>query len=183
MHDRCMNYPARFCLALLLLAGTSSQPCRAELSEIQVESAYILNFIKFAEWPTAYVKSGDRITLCVMGNADLQETLSTVNGRKVGAYELQIRPQEDNSEALSSCHVLYIDQQDERRFIPTLKSLAGKPVLTISDIPNFAERGGNIGLIYRENKVQFEINLASIRIAGLRLSSQMLNLAANIFGK
>jgi hypothetical protein len=55
--------------------------------------------------------------------------------------------------------------------------------LTISDIPNFAERGGNIGLIYRENKVQFEINLASIRIAGLRLSSQMLNLAANIFGK
>jgi hypothetical protein len=31
-------------------------------------------------------------------------------------------------------------------------------------------------------KVQFDINLASTRIAGLRLSSQMLNLAANIFG-
>jgi hypothetical protein len=29
----------------------------------------------------------------------------------------------------------------------------------------------------------FEVNLASTRQAGLKLSSQMLNLAANIFGK
>ncbi len=56
-------------------------------------------------------------------------------------------------------------------------------MLTISDIPDFAERGGGIGLLYRENKVLFEINLASTRKAGLRLSSQMLNLATNIFGR
>ena len=34
-----------------------------------------------------------------------------------------------------------------------------------------------------KNKVQFDIDLASTRMAGLRLTSQMLNLAANIFGK
>jgi len=183
MHDRRMRYKSRIFLAVLLVAGMSTQSCRAELSEVQIESAYILNFIKFVEWPTDSVKSDRRIRLCVMGNDELQATLATLNGRKVGAYELQIMPHSGNSEGFSSCHVLYIDQQEQRRFIPILKSLAERPVLTISDIPNFAERGGNIGLIYRENKVLFEINLASTRIAGLRLSSQMLNLAANIFGK
>lgn len=178
-----MKYLTRFCLTLLILAGMNSQTCRAELSEAQVESAYILNFIKFAEWPADSVKSGSTITLCAMGNDELLETLTTLNGAKVGTYKLQIVSYNENTGVLSSCHVLYIDQREQRRFIPILKLLAGRPVLTISNIPNFAERGGNIGLIYRENKVQFEINLASTRIAGLRLSSQMLNLAANIFGK
>lgn len=178
-----MKYTSRFLLALLLLAGLSAQPCRAELSEVQIESAYVFNFIKFVEWPADTVKSGGKIRLCVIGNAELYASLSTLSGRKMGAYELQIMPRKSDYEGFGDCHVLYIDQQELRRFIPILKSLGSKPVLTISDIPNFAERGGNIGLVYQENKVLFEINLASTRIAGLRLSSQVLNLATNVFGK
>jgi hypothetical protein len=178
-----MKYTSRFVLALLFLAGMSTQPCRAELSEAQIESAYIFNFIKFVEWPDSAVKSGGNIRLCIMGNDELQTLLATLNGRDVGEYRLQVVPSGDGMEHIGTCHVLYIDQQETRRFVPILKSLGERPVLTISDIPNFAERGGNIGLVYRENRVLFEINLASARIAGLRLSSQMLNLAANIFGK
>ena len=178
-----MKHMSRLFLALVLLASMSTQPCSAELSEVQIESAYIFNFIKFVEWPDSAVKSGGNIRLCIMGNDELQTTLTTLNGRDVGEYKLQVMPWSEGSESIDSCHVLYIDQQEQRRFISVLKSLAQRPVLTISDIPNFAERGGDIGLIYREDKVLFEINLASARIAGLRLSSQMLNLAANIFGK
>ncbi len=178
-----MKQTSRFLLTLVLLASMSTQPCRAELSEVQIESAYIFNFIKFVEWPDSVVKSGGNIRLCIMGNDELHATLATLNGRDVGEYKLQIMPRNWGSESIDSCHVLYIDEQEQRRFIPILKSLGQRPVLTISDIPNFAERGGNIGLIYRENKVLFEVNLASARITGLRLSSQMLNLAANIFGK
>lgn len=178
-----MKYTSRILLALMFLAGMSTQPCRAELSEVQIESAYIFNFIKFVQWPEAAVKSGGNINLCIVGNDELQSTLTTLNGRNVGDYRLQVMPRRESREDIGSCHVLYIDRQETRRFIPILKSLQERPVLTISDIQNFAERGGNIGLVYRENRVVFEINLASARIAGLRLSSQMLNLAANVFGK
>ena len=178
-----MRYTSRFLGALLLAAGLNAQPSSAQLSEVQIESAYVFNFIKFVEWPADAVKSGGKIRLCVIGNDELQTSLATLNGRRVGEYELQIMPRKSNYEGFRECHVLYIDQQELRRFIPILKSLGTRPVLTVSDIPNFAERGGNIGLVYHENKVLFEINLASTRIAGLRLSSQMLNLAANVFGK
>ena len=118
----------------------------------------------------------------MIGNDDLHASLSALDGRKVGEYEIQIVPHTGN-EVLNACHVLYIGEHEQRRLVPIIKSLGAAPVLTISDIPGFAERGGSIGLLNRNDKMLFEVNLASTRKAELRLSSQMLNLAANIFGK
>ncbi len=176
-----MNSVLRFLLLLLLLAGMSMQCCRAELSEVQVKSAYVFNFIKFVEWPDKAIRTGDKLRLCVIGNDELLASLTTLNGRKVGEHELQV-VHTNSGTVWSTCHVLFIGEHEQRRLVPIIKSLGTAPVLTISDIPGFAERGGDIGLLTRNNKMLFEVNLASTRQAGLRLSSQMLNLAANIFG-
>ncbi len=175
-----MKNTPRFLWVLLLLVA---QPCSGELSEVQIKSAYVFNFIKFVEWPADTVKPGDKIRLCVIGNEGLHTSLSALDGRKVGEYELDVIPRRAGNDSLSVCHVLYIGEQEQRRFIQIIKALGDTSVLTISDIPEFAERGGSIGLLYRENRVLFEVNLATTRKAGLRLSSQMLNLAANIVGK
>jgi hypothetical protein len=177
-----MNILSRFLLALFLFAGFGAQSCRAELTELQIKSAYVFNFIKFVEWPAEAVKRGSRINLCVIGNDEMRASLASLNGRKAGEYEIRTVPHSDIS-ALNACHVLYIGEQEQRRVVPIIKSLGDTPVLTISDIPGFAERGGGIGLINRNEKVLFEVNLASTRKAELRLSGQMLNLAANVFGK
>lgn len=177
-----MKFASRLLLALFLFAGLSLQPCGAELPEVQIKSAYVFNFVKFVEWPSNAVRPDEKLRLCVAGNDQLFASLSALEGRKVGAYELHV-VRADASESWRSCHVLYIDNQVQRRLVPGIKSLGDAPVLTISDIPGFAERGGGIGLLQRNDKMLFEVNLASTRKAGLRLSSQMLNLAANIFGK
>lgn len=178
-----MKHTPRFFFGLFLLAGVSAQPCRAELSDLQIKSAYVYNFIRFVEWPANTVKPGNLVRLCVIGNTGLHTSLSVLDGRKVGGYELRVMPRPSSNEELNACHVLYIGGQEQRRFLPIIKSMGDASVLTISDIPEFAEHGGSIGLLYRENKMLFEVNLASTRRAGLRLSSQMLNLAANVFGK
>jgi len=172
----------RILLVLLLLAGTSMQNCRAELSETQLKSAYVFNFIKFVEWPAGAVRPGDNLRLCVIGNEELHASLSALSGRKIGEYELQLVDVYSNP-AGNACHVLFIGEHERRRLASIIKSLGTAPVLTISDIPGFAEHGGGIGLLNRNDKMLFEVNLASTRQAGLRLSGQMLNLAANIFGK
>lgn len=177
-----MTFTSKFLLGLLLLAGMSLQVSRAEISALQVKSAYVFNFIKFVEWPARAFKTGDKLRLCVIGDDELLASLASVNGRKVGAYELQVM-HADNSAVWKTCHVLYIGEREQRRLVPVIKSLGTAPVLTISDIQGFAERGGAIGLLNRNGRMLFEVNLASTRKAGLRLSSQMLNLAANIFGK
>jgi hypothetical protein len=170
-----------FLLMLLLLAGMSMQCNSAELPELQAKSAYVFNIIKFVEWPDRAIKSGDKLRLCVIGNDEQLASLSTLNGRKAGAHELLVM-RADRSKVRNTCHVLYIGKREQRRLIPVFKSLGAAPILTISDIPGFAERGGGIGLFHRKNKILFDVNIASTRKAGLRLSGQMLNLAAHIFG-
>jgi hypothetical protein len=182
IHIRRMKSALRFLLMLFVVAGTGVQPCRAELSELQVKSAYVFNFIKFVEWPDKAIRTGDKLRLCVIGNDELLGSLASLNGRRIGQYELQVM-HSDNSAAWNVCHVLFIGEHEQRRLVSIIKSLGAAPVLTISDIPGFAERGGDIGLLNRNDKMLFEVNLASTRQAGLRLSSQMLNLAANVFGK
>jgi hypothetical protein len=177
-----MNSAPRILLLFLLLAGMSLQCCRAELSELQVKSAYVFNFIKFVEWPAGAIRPGDKLRLCVIGNDELHASLSALNGRKLGEHELQL-VHVDGNPAWNACNVLFIGEREQRRLVPIIKSLGAAPVLTISDIPGFAERGGGIGLLNRNDRMLFEVNLASTRQAGLKLSSQMLNLAANIFGK
>lgn len=177
-----MRNTVRSFLLLFMLTALSAHPSRAELSAQQVKSAYVFNFIKFVEWPAQEIRTGGRVRLCVVGDDGLHASLSALNGRKVGEYELQVRLSTDPAN-LSGCHVLFIGEQERRRLVPIIKSLDGAHVLTISDIPGFAERGGGIGLLHRDERMLFEVNLASTRKAGLRLSGQMLNLAANIFGR
>ena len=175
-----MKSSRRLFLLLSLLAGIGTMPCRAELSEPQIKSAYVFNFIKFVEWPAAAV-AGNRIRLCVIGDSELRGMLAMLDGRRIGERELQVVP--DAPESLNACHVLYIGDRERRRIPPIIKSLNDASVLTISDMPDFAERGGGIGLLHRDDKMLFEVNLAYTRKAGLRLFGQMLNLASNIFGK
>jgi hypothetical protein len=177
-----MKFALKFLLGLLLLAGMGLQDSRAELSEVQIKSAYVFNFIKFVEWPAASIKPGGKLKLCVIGSDDLYASLSALNGRKAGTYDLHVI-QADNRKTWKTCHVLYVGELMQRRLVPIIKSLGSAPVLTISDIQGFAERGGGIGMLRSGDRILFEVNLASTRKAGLRLSSQMLNLAANIFGK
>jgi hypothetical protein len=53
----------------------------------------------------------------------------------------------------------------------------------LSDIEDFAGKGGGIGLLVRDNKVLFEVNLEPIRNAGLHLPGQLLNIASDIYGR
>lgn len=184
-----MHSPLRFLIASTLLFVLNVRSGMTEILESQIKTAYVLNFVKFTEWPNGVVADG-KVTLCVAGNNVLDGTLATLNGRKAGAYELHVvhYPSEtilaghtNANSALSSCQVVFIGASEQRRFIPIIKSLGDSPVLTISDIDDFSENGGGIGLRYRENKIIFEVNLASVQRSKLRLPGQFLNLASYIF--
>jgi len=190
------------------------QPSQAEgMSEDQIKSGYVFNFVKFAEWP-AGGGADDKVELCLVGRDVLGGALSALDGRKVGGRELHVvqyssdsflerhsnshREQEfkelDDATSHSaeqpkahgesgSCQVVFIGVSEQRRFVSIIKALGDSPALTISDIENFAEKGGCIGLSYREDKIVFEVNLASTQKSGFRLPAQLLNLASYVFGR
>jgi hypothetical protein len=170
---------------LLLLCLAWMPAGRAEgMSEQEITAAYVLNFVKFAEWPAAaLMEEGQHIALCVVGSEALSEKLGALDGRAVGKQVLRVIKRADADDGLKKCQVVYLDDSMRQRATAVIAALGEAPVLTISSIEGFAQRGGCIGLFSQDDKMRFEVNLAAVRKGRLRLPAQVLNLAANVFGR
>ncbi|WGS85784.1 YfiR family protein [Methylomonas sp. UP202] len=171
-------------IALTLLTFPVVPTPKAEgLSEAQIKAAYLYNFAKFIEWPADTVAADATLTLCVVGNNVLEGALQALDGRKAGEHDLRIEVRGFADFNPAGCHLLFVGATEQPRFLVTLKAVGRAPVLTLSDIADFAEKGGGIALLFRDNKVVFEVNLESIRNAGLRLPGQLLNIATYVYGR
>lgn len=149
--------------------------------EYQIKAAYLLNFARYVEWPAQRLPAGAPLRLCVLGRDPFGEALSGLEGRQVNGHEVNPRVV-DGVEMASDCHLVFITDSEERRVGLLLRGLAGRSVLTVSDIDGFAEAGGGIGLVVDERRVRFDINLTSVQREGLRASSQLLRHGRFVFG-
>jgi hypothetical protein len=147
-------------------------------SEYEVKAAYLYNFGRFVQWPSK--PEDNSFAICVVGQDPfgpaLDSTLAgeTLNGKSVVARRIS-RPQE----ALD-CRILFISLSEDHQLKEVLGALDKTSVLTVSDMPQFAQRGGMVQFSLEGNKVRFEVNLTAAEHAGLTLSSQLLKLATNV---
>ena len=58
-----------------------------------------------------------------------------------------------------------------------MDTLSGASILTIGEWDMFTQEGGIIRFMIRKNKIAFEINNDQAQEVGLKISSQLLNLA------
>jgi len=171
----------RFALFLALgLAGlpvvVASQP-----GEYQIKAAYLINFARYVEWPAGRLPLGAVLRLCVLGRDPFGGALLGLDGRQVQGREVRFRPVDSLEQALE-CHLVFVSGSEERRLGLILRGLAGRGVLSVSDIEGFAEAGGGIGMVTEDDRVRFDINQATLARDGLRASSQLLRLGRQVFG-
>jgi hypothetical protein len=76
----------------------------------------------------------------------------------------------------ASCHVLFVDETASTALRRVAEGLL-HGVLTVSDLPNFARVGGDIGFFYAANQLRFQINIEAARRGGIGFSSKLLRLA------
>ena len=149
--------------------------------EYQVKAAFILNFAKFVEWPAqAFADAEAPLSIGIFGEDPFGEVLdqmsrdSKLNGRSVVIRRSRFLHE------LENCQILFFSRSEEASLVESLEALKGSSVLTVGESENFAERSGVIGFVRQDNKVRFEINLASARRAQLKISSKLLSLASEV---
>ncbi len=180
LRGACVCFPA---IAILLILTTLSLHAQAASpTEYDVKAAYLFNFMRFVEWPSGALNEEGVLHICVLGEdpfgGALDATLAgaKIAGRNVTAVHIA-EPEESRQ-----CRILFISSSEDSRLREILLALDGAPVLTVSDVPHFVERGGMIQFTLDRGKVRFEINLAVSSSAGLVLSSDLLKLAKRVTG-
>jgi hypothetical protein len=160
-------------------APLSAQTPAPVSSEYSVKAAFLLNFARFVEWPSAaFSDPQDPMTICVLGD----DPFGTVLDQTVAGEQVRNRPvatRRISSVARSrDCHVLFINSGSGN--LPGIVDALDDGILTVSDQPGFVESGGIIEFAIESNRIRFDINERAASDAGLRLSSQLLRVARTI---
>jgi len=193
-------------LALLLCAGapalldaapTALVPARTRSPvEVEVEAAYLVNFLRYTQWPSARVPGlGGAYVLTVVGSrsaADsVREVCAAASGIEGRGIEVRWLPQARGSREapfdsaqdvearaqLRDSHLVFFHRSSGKVHPQVLSDLAGLPVLTVSDNDGFTQQGGMLGLVRSDQRIVFQANTGAIRGAGLLVSAKVLKLA------
>jgi hypothetical protein len=178
-----LRFLSAFLLAVFVVPiATRSEAQQTRPTESQVKAAYLFNFGKFVRWPVM-ANSLDSLQICVLGRNSFGTVLdSTVKGEVISGKPVTARSIPSMHEA-DGCHILFVSMSEETRLNTVLAGVRRLPVLTVSDIPHFAERGGMIGLVSQKDRIRFEVNIAPIEDAGLTVSSELLKVALRVIRK
>jgi len=177
-----INSPFAATVFAVVLACARTLPAQTpKITEYQVKAAYLVNFGRFVEWPARLAPaSSDLFNICVLGQDSFGADLdSAVAGETIGRAHMLAkrisRPQE-----AADCRVLFITASEAGQWKEILAALGKLSILTVSDMPQFAQHGGMIQFLRDGNRVRFDINLAATQRAGLNLSSELLKVAVTV---
>ncbi len=150
-------------------------------SVYDIQAALLSHFTTFVEWPQeSFSKTGGSFAICIFGRDPFGQRLErTFEGKTVRGHEIAIH-RSTSLRALSACHVLFVSLSEAKQVTAVVRALAGRNVLTISEIDRFVDRGGMIQLNRSESRVQFEINKSTAERARLKISPQLLKLASDV---
>ena len=165
---------------LSALVWTSTLHAQSAPTEYQVKAAYLYNFAKFVEWPPMVMSSDTSFNICVLGRDPFDSTFqTTIAGETIKGKNVLVKriPRAQDGAA---CQILFISSSEEARLKDILAVLDKTSVLTVSDMPQFTQRGGMIQFVTEAKRVRFEVNLTSAERTGLTLSSQLLKVAIGV---
>lgn len=154
----------------------------AQMTEPALKAAFLHRFVKFVEWPADALAPGQRLAMCVVGDAAVAHALAqAIKGHPIEGHDLAVTVLKAK-ESASGCHLLYVSASEMKRSAALLLAARGASVFTVSDADSFAESGGVAQLIVENNRIRFAINVASAQRGRLNISSRLLTLATIVNG-
>jgi hypothetical protein len=171
-------------LAAVAAAGPMLQPAEAaeSYSEDAVKAAFLYRFTGYVDWPSQAV-TDPQFTIAVL-DAD---GVATELGRLLQNRQIQNRPAQvrslKNLRELDGAQMLYIGashRDDLRRLI---SSVAGRPVLIVTNADGGLDAGSSVNFLLIDQRVRFEISLDAAQASGLRVASELLAVAVRVRGR
>jgi hypothetical protein len=145
--------------------------------EYQIKAVFLYNFVQFVEWPDkAFADAAEPLKIGVLGDDPFGGALDeAVRGETVRSRGIAVKRAHRLPE-LADCQLVFFAKAEAWQVSAHPESWSGRPMLTVGDSSDFARQGGVIAFYPEGKKIRFEINVATARRLGLKLSSELLEL-------
>jgi len=170
--------PRMLPLLLALAIATVARGQSGETSEYEIKAAFLYNFARYVKWPEKAPSASNNIfVIGIIGTDPFGEILDrTMQGKTIHGKPIVVQ-RHTRPETATSSDILFVGALETSNLSRLLAIVDKAPILTVGEMPTFAQRGGMINLVTSENRVHFEVNVEAAERARLTLSSQLLRLA------
>jgi hypothetical protein len=167
-------------LAAALCLGGAAPVFPAPSQEYRIKAAFLYNFAQFVEWPSKDSKKDAPFVIGVLGRDPFGDEIDSLQNEMLHGRRIVVKRYQTVDQLNPSNDLIFISPSEQSELDQILDKLAGTDVLTVGDGAGFADKGGVIGFITKENKVRFVVNQKSAEQKGLHVNSQLLSLAERV---
>lgn len=169
--------------SLLFAAGIARTPVIAQsVTEDSVKAAFLYRFTDYVEWPAPALQTS-QFTIAVLDDPSVAADLEhIVAGHQVKGRTAQVKVIH-HAKDVADAQIVFMgpgDADAHRRFITRL---SGQPVLIVTDESEGLAEGSTVNFMLVDHKLRFEISLTAAARSGLRISSELLSVAARVEGR
>jgi hypothetical protein len=151
-------------------------------SEDAVKAAFLYRFTSYVDWPSQ-AAADPQFTIAVLDADGVAAEL----GRLLQNRQIQNRPAQvrsiKNLRELAGAQMLYIGGSRRDDLHRLISSVAGRPVLVVTNQDGGLDAGSSVNFLLIDQRVRFEISLDAAQASGLRVASELLAVAIRVRGR
>ena len=161
------------CLFTGIVFAQSQTPVSMADQRAKSVTQVVLGILSYARWPVEPAQ----LRLCIVGPTEYTDDLVKGTTQATGRPVTVRRLLADSPSITGECDAVYIGKlsSDERSRL--FASLAGRPVLSISERDDPCTVGSLFCLRVSDEQVSFEVNLDSVARSGVRIHPNVLQLS------
>lgn len=155
--------------------ATRAAEGRPQAPESELKAALVVQLARrFVTWPDSAFKSTSApFEIGVLGTSPFEGYLDRQSaGKQVGEHPIRVRYAAAETE-LAGCHVIFIAANRKSPLQSVVKLFEGKPTLLVGEEPGFAEKGGMVNLLIKDQKPFLQIHGPAAESVGLRFSGAL----------
>jgi hypothetical protein len=163
---------------VIFLGGNLTVQAQTSMSEYQVKALFLLNFVKYVDWPAGAIPGATTpITIGILGQDNFNDSLTrAIEGKSINGRAIVIKHLSTDDD-LRGCDILFISSSEDSRLDEILSKARVLPILTVGENESFLQKGGIINFTLKEGKIHLEINLNIAQKVKLEISSKLLSVA------
>ncbi|HEU4601151.1 MAG TPA: YfiR family protein, partial [Steroidobacteraceae bacterium] len=171
----------RIVYVLVALCATAVPAMAADqYREDAIKAAFLYRFTGYIEWPSNASAPG-QFTIAVIGSTAVADELTKVlPGHDVKGMPARVKEIRSIKE-LGSAQMLYIGPEYGGN-VRALINAVPEHVLVVTDSGEGLDDGSVVNFMLVDRRVRFEISLNAAERAGLKVSSELLSVAARVRG-
>jgi hypothetical protein len=154
--------------------------------DFQVKAAFLVNFPKYVDWPSAVVaETNSPITVAIFGDDNVAGEFENMiqGGRTISGRPVRLKRITKEEQIGADCQIVFIASSERQRVPAILEKVKGTGILTVGENEDFLQQGGIVNLVHRDRKIRLQINLDAAREAHLKISTRLLVAADMVKGR